>query len=153
VGKVKDKEMEKLIDACYDVMFQRQAEMEELGLLNYGDSSYYIQNPDEYEKDKRICKLENEVERLKRRLSNCIEPKFKVGQKVWFVNKRNGYDAKVECAKIENLRIFALKSKIQINYRICDSNCSWYDRHSYRQKELFATEEEAKNHLEEMKNG
>lgn len=62
---MKDKEMEKLIDACYDVMFQRQGEMEELGLLNYGDSSYYIQNPDEYEKDKKICELENEVERLK----------------------------------------------------------------------------------------
>lgn len=25
---MKDKEMEKLIDACYDVMFQREAEME-----------------------------------------------------------------------------------------------------------------------------
>ena len=62
---MKDKQMEKFIDACYDVMFQREAEMEELGLLNYGDSSYYIQNPDEYEKDKKICELENEVERLK----------------------------------------------------------------------------------------
>lgn len=95
--------------------------------------------------------LIDEIEELESRLSNCIEPKFKIGQEVWFVNKRNGYDAKVECAKIENLRIFALKSKIQINYRISDSCCSIYDRHSYKQKELFTTEEEAKAKLEELK--
>lgn len=97
--------------------------------------------------------LLDKIEELETRLSNCIEPKFKIGQEVWFVNQRNGFDAKVECAKIENLRIFALKSKIQINYRISDSCCGWYNRHSYRQKELFATEEEAKAKLEELKNG
>ena len=90
---------------------------------------------------------DQKIKDLEHRLANCIEPKFKIGQEVWFVNKRNGYDAQIECGKIENLRIFALKSKIQINYRICDSNCSWYDRHSYRQKELFATEEEARAKL------
>lgn len=99
-----------------------------------------------------FTELSKKVKDLEHRLSNCIEPKFKIGQEVWFVNPRNGYDAQIERGKIENLRIFALKSKIQINYRICDSNCSWYDRHSYRQKELFATEAEAKAKLEELKN-
>ena len=49
---------------------------------------------------------DQKIKELEHRLSNCIEPKFKIGQEVWFINKRNGYDAKVECAKIENLRIF-----------------------------------------------
>ena len=94
-----------------------------------------------------FTELTKKVKNLEHRLSNCIEPKFKIGQEVWFINKRNGNDAQIECGKIENLRIFALKSKIQINYRISDSCCGWYDRHSYRQKELFATEEEARAKL------
>lgn len=80
---MKDKQMEELIDACYDAMFQRDEEVEkwldeqydrldkleyekqEIGLIMHGQSNYYYQYPDEYEKDRRIVKLENEVERLK----------------------------------------------------------------------------------------
>lgn len=128
-----DKQMEKLIDACYDVMFQREGEMRELGLLNYGDSSYYIQNPDEYEKDRRIVKLENEVERLERRLSNCIEPKFKVGQEVWLVLCDG---VKKDVVK-NNYYLYSLeKSRLGL-YESC----------------LYATEEEAKAKLEKLKNG
>lgn len=130
---MKDKEMENLIDACYDVMFQREGEMRELGLINYGDSSYYIQNPDEYEKDKKICELENEVERLKHRLSNCIEPKFKVGQKVYHLLSYDGVK----------------EDFIESNHHLCSLKIS---RFGIYEDYLFATEEEAKAKLEEMKN-
>lgn len=60
-----DKEFEEEIDKMYDQMFQQQHEMEELGLINYCDRAYYIQNPEEYEKDKKICELESEIEKLK----------------------------------------------------------------------------------------
>lgn len=62
------KEIEQFVDEGYAKLDQQECEMRELGLINYGDSSYYIQNPDEYEKDRKICELENEVERLEHRL-------------------------------------------------------------------------------------
>lgn len=59
-----DEEFEKELDKMYDKLDQYQAKMEELGLINYGDSGYYWRNPEEYEKDKRICELESNIERL-----------------------------------------------------------------------------------------
>lgn len=59
-----DEEFEKAIDKLYDKLDQYQAEMEELGLINYGDTGYYWRNPEEYEKDKKICELESKIERL-----------------------------------------------------------------------------------------
>lgn len=59
-----DEEFEKEIDKMYEEIDQKQAEMEELGLINYGDSGYYWRNPEEYEKDSTICELESEIERL-----------------------------------------------------------------------------------------
>jgi hypothetical protein len=59
-----DEEFEKELDKMYDELDQQQAEMEELGLINYGDSGYYLRNPEEYEKDKMICELESKIERL-----------------------------------------------------------------------------------------
>lgn len=60
--------LEEEIDKMYDEMFQKQAEMEELGLINYGDRSYYLQHPEEYKKDSEICGLESEVMRLEHKL-------------------------------------------------------------------------------------
>ena len=60
--------LEEEIDKMYDEMFQKQTEMEELGLINYGDRSYYLQHPEEYEKDSKICELESEVIRLEHKL-------------------------------------------------------------------------------------
>lgn len=145
---MKDKEMEKLIDACYDVMFQREAEMEELGLLNYGDSSYYIQNPDEYEKDMRIVELENEVKRLEHRLSNCIEPKFKIGQEIWETRPFMAWEVtSIKFKKYDGIlyQMYHLGHKGTDDY-----NCCVLPSDSDR---FFATEEEAKAKLEELKNG
>lgn len=52
------------IDKLFEEIDQKQAEMEELGLINYGDSGYYIRNPEEYEKDSKICELESKIARL-----------------------------------------------------------------------------------------
>jgi hypothetical protein len=145
---LKDKEMEKLIDTCYDVMFQRQAEMEELGLLNYGDSSYYIQNPDEYEKDRKICELEDEVERLEHQLANCIEPKFKVGQELYWVytsNQRFPFKVKVLGFVIKDL------GGIRQNFYEIEEN--EIDMGCYNEKQFFATEEEAKAKVREIQDG
>lgn len=143
-----DEEFEKYIDEEYERLDQQFSEMRELGLLNYGDSSYYIQNLDEYEKDKKICELENEVERLEHRLSNCIEPKFKIGQEVYWVytsNQRFPFKVKVLGFVIKNLG-----GIIQTFYEIEENEI---DMGCYNEKQLFATEEEAKKKLEELKNG
>ena len=143
-----DKQMEKFIDACYDVMFQREGGMRELGLLNYGDSSYYIQNPDEYEKDKKICELENEVKRLEHRLSNCIEPKFKIGQEIWETRPFMAWEVtSIKFEKHDGIlyQIYRLGHKGTDDYNCCIVP-SDNDR-------FFATEEETKKHLEELKNG
>ena len=84
-----------------------------------------------------------------------IETKFDIGQKVWFINRHyslNGTIKQVESGTIENVRIFGLKGKVQIHYRICDSNCSWYEKHSYRENQLFVTEAEAQAKLNELLN-
>lgn len=64
-----DKEFEKELDKMYDAIDQKQYKMEELGLINYGDSGYYWRNPEEYEKDSKICELESEVMRLEHLLN------------------------------------------------------------------------------------
>ena len=85
--KLLHKEMQQFIDEGYEKLDQQEYEMKEIGLIMHGQSDYYYQNPDEYEKDKKICELENEVERLERRLSNCLEPKFKQGDYLYSVEK------------------------------------------------------------------
>ena len=65
-----DEEFEKELDKMYDKLDQYQAKMEELGLIMYGDTGYYWRNPEEYEKDKKICELESNIERLEYLLEN-----------------------------------------------------------------------------------
>lgn len=78
---------------------------------------------------------------LEHRLSNCIEPKFKVGQEAWIIHLR----------KVKKSKIFLI---------------SWDDNFIFRyglegdgyllekfEDELFITAEEALKKLEELKNG
>ena len=157
---MKDKEMEKFIDECYDIMFQREGELRELGLVYYGDSSYYIQNPDEYEKDKKICELENEVKRLERRLSNCIELPIPIGEKCWTINCYKTY-GDVKNGEPFFATRYELHENIVSGYDIYKSmindkltlNVVPRAKTNYTgvQPYLFATEEEAKAKLEELK--
>lgn len=134
------KEMEQFIDEGYEKLDQQEYEMQEIGLIMHGQSDYYWQYPDEYEKDKKICELENEVRRLEHRLANCIEPKFKIGDKVWhcFRDLRNVTETVIECIEIE-----VYEGIIDIQY---------YDIEGFGfgEEHLFATEEEAKAKLREI---
>lgn len=91
----------------------------------------------------QICDLLNEqdqkIKDLKHRLSNCIEPKFVVGQKIWFID--NG---EIVCGEIEEFEYIISKYKQSYNFFI--NGYGWL-----LQKEVFATEEEARAKLEEMK--
>lgn len=90
---------------------------------------------------KRIVELENEVERLQHRLSNCIEPKFEYGQQVFYI--ANGH--------ILSKWFYACESKDGI---IISRYLHSQGEMVYRRKPkdlVFATEEEAKAKLEELK--
>ena len=75
------------------------------------------------EQDKKIKELEH-------RLSNCIEPKFKIGQEVWIV-----FDG-------------VKKDVIENNWFLCSLEKS---RLGLYEDYLFATEEEALKKFEELK--
>jgi hypothetical protein len=78
-------------------------------------------------------RLKLQIQELERRLSNCIEPKFKVGQEVWLVL----YDGVKKDVIENNYHLYSLeKSRLGL-YESC----------------LYATEEEAKAKLEKLKNG
>lgn len=85
-------------------------------------------------KDQRILKLEEELAELK---ENSIVPKFKVGDKVWFI-----VDGKIEKGKIlENS-----KHKLcRFVYSITGGGIGYY-----YENYIFATEEEAKQKLKEL---
>ena len=93
-----------------------------------------------------VTELTKKVKKLEHRLANCIEPKFKIGDKVWavywqtFIGEKYNYE--IVSGKIDHLFI---DRDNQISYgTMCQS---------FREQNLFATEEEAKAKLEEMKNG
>lgn len=148
-----DEEVEKWLDEAYDELDRHEFEMEEIGLIMHGDRSYYIQYPDEYEKDKKICELENEVMRLERRLSNCIEPKFKTYQQVYTISKFYTSTNGIPEYEIFNSYYYVAENENEIivgwNYKKDFNKRKYY----YVRKDwVFATEEEAKAKLEEMKN-
>lgn len=111
---------------------------------NTTDESY------EYLED--IAKVLNEqdqkIKDLEHRLSNCIEPKFKVGQEVYWVytsNQRFPFKVKVLGFVIKDL------GGIRQNFYEIEEN--EIDMGCYNEKQLFATEEEAKAKLREMQDG
>jgi predicted RNase H-like nuclease (RuvC/YqgF family) len=89
-------DIEKEIDKMYEELDQKQAEMEELGLINYGDSGYYWRNPEEYEKDLKIANLESEVERLEHNLAEKEKEIEKLKTLLDAIDKYGQYDKDVE---------------------------------------------------------
>lgn len=88
-----------------------------------------------------ITELTKKVKKLETRLANCIEPKFKIGQKVWYIVGK--------LVDKGNISYLCYEGDSRINYKIG----GFYDYYSKWENELFATEEEAKAKLEELKNG
>ena len=87
-----------------------------------------------------FTELTKKVKDLEHRLANCIEPKFKVGDEVYWV-----FDGSVEYMKIYCISRF--KDHKDLVFYGDGYGVFWSE------KELFATKEEAKAKLEEMKNG
>lgn len=81
---------------------------------------------------KTIQEQGDKLEELETRLSNCIEPKFKVGQEVWVV--------------LDGVK----KDVVENNWFLCSLEKS---RLGLYEDYLFATEEEAIAKLEEIQNG
>ena len=83
--------------------------------------------------------LLDKIEELETRLSNCIEPKFKIRQEVWFI--RGGSNKRIDKGSV---------------YGFVNDKCIRLKRsgkHLTRELiNVFATEAEAKAKLEEMKN-
>ncbi len=85
------------------------------------------------------------IEKLEHRLSNCIEPKFKIGQEVYFLD----WDGQIRIGKVENISYF--NSRDSIEYEIGYSNgYDEYESDWFGEKIIYTTEEEAKSKLREM---
>lgn len=96
--------------------------------------------------------LKQRIAELEEQLKNAIVAKFKIGQKVWYVNK--GYIYKKDW-HIEELLINGFEYKID---KRKNALVMWYStyfndykNYKYQEKDLFATKEEALAKLEELK--
>lgn len=140
------REIEQFIDEGYEKLDQLEYEKQEIGLIMHGQSDYYYQYPDEYEKDKKICELENEVKRLEHRLSNCIEPKFKPHNDLFVIVGYKDEPKTVEQYYIDEIVVRGNGTLVE--YRDIEKNAIIGQNNT-----LFATREEAERYLEELKNG
>lgn len=86
--------------------------------------------------------LLDKIEELETRLSNCIEPKFIVGQKIYVIGTENVEEVEYFGENVDGIITFE---------EGCRCGCT-PDRYSVEKREnIFATEEEAKAKLEEVK--
>ena len=104
---------------------------EVFGEIEHSDGVRDIPSWEIFEKCLEQHKL---IKDLEHRLSNCIEPKFKVGDKVYHFLCGNEIK----------------EDFIESNHHLCSLKIS---RFGIYEDYLFATEEEAKAKLEKMKNG
>lgn len=97
----------------------------------------------------KIC--QKRIDDLEHRLSNCIEPKFKVGQEVWVVDNLAEEIYAGQIMFIEAQKYKEEKESI-IWYQV-----EYFDECTmsgpFEEQFTFATEEEAKAKLEGLKNG
>jgi hypothetical protein len=100
------------------------------------------------EQGQHITELNQKIKYLEHRLSNCIEPKFKIGQEVCFID----WDRQIRIGKVEDISYFS--SRDSIEYEIGYSN--GYDEDEsdwFGEKIIYTTKEEAKAKLEKIKDG
>lgn len=87
-----------------------------------------------------LNKQDQKIKDLEHRLSNCIEPKFKIGQEVWYKPSYTLYSAKIESIKVH----YRTSGKVQIQYVVTSPN--GFKNHK-NEEDLFATKEEVKSKL------
>lgn len=90
------------------------------------------------EQGQHITELEQKIKDLEHRLSNCIEPKFKKGDKAYALIS-GVFDTYIKPVDIIG---------IMLGYKVFDGD----DISNQNYTRIFATEEEAKAKLEELKN-
>ena len=121
----------------YESLLSMVVDLSKKAKLSYTDLPFVIDFLDKLydDKNKKIAELEH-------RLSNCIEPKFKIGQIVWHCYKNCNAPVKTVIESID----------IEVNKEFIDF--TYYDVAGFGFDEimLFTTEAEAKKHLEELKN-
>ena len=90
------------------------------------------------------------IANLEHRLSNCIEPKFKIGQTIYTFNKYQNrvYTLYVVSIHIEQYETTEFNNLVYKARRLEDGFIG-----GYLEDELFATKEDALKKLEELKNG
>ena len=94
------------------------------------------------EQARLIADLKFQIQDLEHRLSNCIEPKFLVGQKIYVVGIETVEEVEYFGENIDGIITFV---------EGCRCGCT-PDRYSVEKREnVFATEEEAKAKLEKLK--
>ena len=95
-----------------------------------------------------ISNAQEKVAELEHRLSNCIEPKFKVGQEVYTIDKsRANY---IGTGTITEIRL----DEFGIVYKFTIFKSNYSENYNYKkEQDLFATEEDAKAKLREIQNG
>lgn len=97
------------------------------------------------EKDLEIKDLQSQLDQANERLKGAIVPKFKIGQEVYYYHiARN----KIYLGLIEDIQYFA--TRCSIFYRIPNLQRDYF---WIREDELFATEQEAKAKLQELRGG
>lgn len=99
-------------------------------------------------KNQMDIEQDQKIKALERRLSNCIEPKFKVGQIVYTYDKYQNcvYSLDIISIHIEKYENPIFSSLVYRAKRLKDSFI-----YGYLEDELFATKEEAKAKLMEVK--
>ena len=98
----------------------------------------------------QIKEKDQKIQELEHRLSNCIEPKFKQGDKCYVIETR--YVNVVEYFVVNEVEYFGENIDGIITFEEgCRCGCT-PDRYSVEKREnVFATEEEARKKLEELK--
>lgn len=86
---------------------------------------------------------DEQIEQLEHRLSNCIEPKFKIGQEVFVI-----YEGFVKKTEINSVTVFK-GNDLSYYCKYIDGERVYLE---LDKQELFATEEEAEKKLKEMQN-
>lgn len=95
----------------------------------------------------KIC--QKRIDDLEHRLSNCIEPKFKIGQEVWEIREKQ----KIRKWEIIQISITPTDGKLCEVYSLKSDDTDGYNCCiiPFENHKFFATEAEAKAKLEEVK--
>jgi hypothetical protein len=95
-----------------------------------------------------ITQLKNRIAELEEQVKDCIKPKFKIGQEVWFINEISEEIYLGVVVGFEVSKVYF--SPLDIYYRIeYEDGCLITD--DFEDEFVFATKEEAQVKLKELK--